>query len=101
MKLLIITAIQEFEKEIKMILKNANVKTYSFKKVTGFKDISEESLENNWFAAEINETESILFYAFVPKENVDQVFDLVSEFNKKQESLSHIHLAMLNIERSN
>jgi hypothetical protein len=58
-------------------------------------------VQNNWFATEINESESVLFYAFVQKENVDKVFDLVSEFNEKQESLSHIHLAMLNIERSN
>ena len=101
MKLLLITAIKEFEMEIKQILKISEVKVYSHKSVMGYKDISEESLENNWFAAEINESESVLFYAFVQKGNVDKVFDLVSEFNEKQESLSHIHLAMVNIERSN
>ena len=101
MKLLLITSIQEFEKEIKLILRKSEVKAYSHKSVKGYKDISDLSMQNNWFATEINESESVLFYAFVPKENVDKVFDLVSEFNKKQESLSHIHLAMLNIERSN
>jgi hypothetical protein len=101
MKLLILTAIESFEKEIKMILKKANVKIYSFKKVTGFKDISEVAIENNWFATEINETKSILFYAFVRKENVDLCFDLVTDFNTKQKSLSHIHIAILNIEKSN
>lgn len=101
MKLLIITAIESFEKEIKMMLKKANVTTYSFKKVTGFRDISEEAIGNNWFATEINETESILFYAFVAKENVGLCFDLVTNFNEKQETLSHIHLAVLNIEKSN
>ena len=101
MKLLLITAIQEFEKDIQQILKKAEVKVYSHKSVTGYKDISDLSLQNNWFASEINESESVLFYAFVPKGNVDQVFELVAEFNKKQETLSHIHLAMLNIEKSN
>jgi len=84
-----------------MMLKKANVRTYSHKKVTGFKDTSEEAIENNWFATELNETESILFYAFVPKENVDLCFDLVTNFNAKQETLSHIHVAVLNIEKSN
>ena len=101
MKLLLITAIKEFEKEIKQILKKSEVKVYSHKSVMGYKDISDLSVQNNWFATEINESESVFFYAFVEKENVDKVFDLVSEFNEKQESLSHIHLAMLNIERSN
>ena len=101
MKLLLITAIESFEKEIKTMLKKANVTTYSHKKVRGFKDISGDAIENNWFATELNETESILFYAFVPKENVDLCFDLVANFNAKQETLSHIHVAVLNIEKSN
>lgn len=101
MKLLIITAISAFEKDIKKMLKQAEVKTFSYKEVKGYNDISEEALENNWFASEINETESILFYAFVKKENVDLLFDLVCSFNSKQEILSHIHIAVLNIEKSN
>ncbi|MBL0013535.1 MAG: hypothetical protein IPP30_07165 [Flavobacterium sp.] len=101
MKLLIITSIVAFEKDIKGMLKEANVKTYSFKEVTGFRDISEEAIESNWFASEINETESMLFYAFVKKENVDTLFGLISDFNDAQESLSQIHVAVLNIEKSN
>jgi hypothetical protein len=101
MKLLLITSIADFEKDIKKMLQKANVTTYSFKEVTGYRDISEEAIENNWFASELNETESILFYAFVKKENVDPLFNLVNEFNAAQESLSHIHVAVLNIEKSN
>lgn len=100
MKLLIITAVIAFEKDIKQILKQANVKTFTYKEVKGFNDISEEAIESNWFSAELNETESILFYAFVKKDNVDKLFDLVTEFNEKQETLSKIHVAVLNIEKS-
>jgi nitrogen regulatory protein PII len=101
MKLLIITAVIAFEKDIKQMLKQANVKTVTYKEVKGFNDISEEAIESNWFSAELNETESILFYAFVKKENVDKLFDLVTEFNERQETLSKIHIAVLNIEKSN
>jgi|SRR6187399_808359 nitrogen regulatory protein PII len=101
MKLLIITAVIAFEKDIKQMLKQANVKTFTYKEVKGFNDISEEAIESNWFSAELNETESILFYAFVKKDNVDKLFDLVTEFNEKQETLSKIHVAVLNIEKSN
>jgi nitrogen regulatory protein PII len=100
MKLLIITAVIAFEKDIKQMLKQANVKTFTYKEVKGFNDISEEAIESNWFSAELNETESILFYAFIKKDNVDKLFDLVTEFNEKQETLSKIHVAVLNIEKS-
>ena len=101
MKLLLITAVSEFEKEVKQILKKAQVKTFSFREVTGYRNTSEDAIESNWFGSEMNENESIMFYAFVPKENVDMVFSAISEFNSNQETLSHIHSAILNIEKTN
>lgn len=101
MKLLIMTAVLAFEKEIKQMLKKVHVKTFTYKEVKGFTDISEEAIESNWFATDRNETESILFYAFVKKENIDPLFHLVTEFNEKQETLSNIHIAVLNIEKTN
>lgn len=99
MKLLLITAVREFEKDIKQILKNAEVKSFSYKDVKGFKDNSEDDLEDNWFATNRQETESVLFYAFVKEEKVDVLFDMVKEFNIEQVSKSNIHVAVLNIER--
>lgn len=101
MKLIIITTIQEFAKEVKQILKNAQVKSYTSKVVIGYKNTSEETLERNWFGIEMDENESVLFYAFVPKDNVDKVYEAVKEFNAKQETASHIHIAVLNIEKCN
>lgn len=101
MKLVIITSSIAFQKDIKALLKKADVKTYSFREVTGYIDFSDTATVENWFAAEVNETESILFYAFIKKENVDHLFNLISKFNDLQASLSHIHIAILNIEKSN
>src|SRR3970282_2560343 len=101
MKLLIITAIKAFDKDIKKMLNQAAVKTFSYKEVTGFKDISEVSMEGNWFGSEMSENESILYYAFVDNGNVDTIIEKVNEFNAKQESLSNIHVAVLNIEKHN
>lgn len=101
MKLLLITAVAEFEKEVKQILKKAQVKTFSYREVTGYRNTSEDAIESNWFGTEMNENESIMFYAFVEKEKVDMVCFAINEFNAKQETLSHIHSAVLNIEKSN
>lgn len=101
MKLVIITAIKEFEKEIKLQLKKADVKTFSFRDVTGYRDSTEDAVESNWFSSEMNQTESVLFYAFVKKANVDLLFDSIDTFNSEQKTKSHIHVAVLNIEKSN
>jgi hypothetical protein len=101
MKLLIITSISEFEKEIKQMLVKANVKNFSYKEVIGYHNTSDEAIGDNWFATEMNENESMLFYAFVPSENVEMVFNAINEFNGKQETLSKIHVATVNIENSN
>lgn len=101
MKLLIIIAIKEFEKNVKQILKQSGVDIFSYRNVTGYKDITEESIENNWFASEMNENQSVMFYAFVKEENVEIVFDLIDNFNSKQKTMSNIHIAVLNIEKYN
>ena len=101
MKLLIITAIRGFKKEIKTILKKADVKNYSYKDVIGYRDASELSIHENWFANDMHEGEAVFFYAFIKTENTDLVFDMVEEFNKKQETLSTIHIAEIKLERTN
>lgn len=101
MKLVIITAIKEFEKEIIQQLKKAKVSTFSYKDVVGYRDNTEDAIESNWFSSEMNKTESLLFYAFVKKENVDSLFETINEFNAKQKTLSKIHVAVVNIEKSN
>jgi len=101
MKLLVITAIQEFSKDIKLMLKKSDIHIYSYQDVHGFRDLSEVSFESNWFASEMDESQSIIFFAFVPEANVDSFFIKADEFNAKQKTLSKIHVVVLNIEKSN
>ncbi len=101
MKLVIITSIKEFEKDIKSLLKKADVVTFSYRDVIGFRDSTEDALESNWFASEMNITESLMFYAFVPQKNVDLLFEAIMQFNAKQSTASHIHVAIVAIEKSN
>jgi hypothetical protein len=63
-------------------------------------DFSDTATTKNWFASEVNEMESIFFYSFVQKENVDEIFQLVSKLNAVQQPLSQIRIAVLNIEKS-
>ena len=101
MKLVLITAIAEFEKDVKNMLKEAKVKSYSYKEVKGFRDASEENIESNWFGSEMNETDSVVFYAFILQQNLDTLFEEVTAFNAKQKTISKVHLAVLSVEKYN
>lgn len=101
MKLLIITAVSAFEKDVKIILKQAQILSFSYQKVVGFRDVTEEGVASNWFATEINENESVLFYAFADENAVAKVFEKTKSFNEKLETLSKIHLAVVPIEQKN
>ena len=101
MKLVLITAIAEFEKDVKKMLKEAKVKSYSYRDVKGFRDASEESVEDNWFGSEINETDSVVFYAFILQHHLDALIETINTFNKNQEFVSKVHLAVLSVEKYN
>lgn len=101
MKLLVITAVAAFENDIKKMLKQAQVKGYSYQNVKGYIDISEKETEDNWFGSEMNENESVVFYAFLDQQHVDTFFDLAAVFNEQQESLSKIHIASFEVEKHN
>ena len=60
MKLLMITAIREFEKNVKDILNHSGVKSFSYHYVKGYKNESDGSSEN-WFGASHTEIDSVLF----------------------------------------
>lgn len=101
MELLIITAARAFEKEIKSSLKKSGVKSFSYTEVVGYIESNSQSMADNWFASSAGEQQSVLFYAFVPKTNVDQVLEAIKIINEKEESLSKIHVAIMDIKQSN
>jgi len=101
MKLILITAINEYAVNIKHILRECNVKHYSYSKVTGFSNSSEDEIEKNWFASEMNENESILFYAFLPASSSETIFTKINEFNQEQNCESKVHVTTLSIDKSN
>lgn len=98
MKLLLITAIEEFEKEVKNILKHSGVKAFSYQSVKGFKNNGEEL--GNLFSSDNIEIDSLLFTVFIESRYVDEIYIRIQDFNSRQKTLSHVHIATIQLEKS-
>ncbi len=95
MKLLLITAVREFEKDVKSMLVHAGVQSFSYAPVNGYKDLSHQVVKENWFASTMQESESVLFLVFSPLDHIDHLLDKFRQFNETQDSVSRIHVSVL------
>lgn len=101
MRLLIITSVKTFEEKVKKLLAENHIPPYSYSSVTGYRDSTRESVSRNWFATEMNKTESLLFFVFVSDKTSENVFEAVEELNKTCDIHSKVHIAVTPIEKSN
>lgn len=98
MKLLLITAIQEFENDVINILKHSGVKPFSYQSVKGYKNNASDI--DRWFSTEHLPVNSLLFTVFAEDEFVDEIYRKIEILNSEQENFYHVHVASIPLEKS-
>lgn len=99
MKLLIVTVVAEFEKEILKLFKKANIKSFSGSDIDGYKNPTSMVRTASWFPSEKGGVESSLFFSFTEDENIAVLFELIKAFNKKLETNNPIKAVVVPIEK--
>ncbi len=99
MKLVLVTAVKEFQKDVLEIFRKANIDSFSTSEIDGFKNLPQVLMASNWFSAEKIGNESSLFFSFTNKEKIDGLFVLLEEFNKNIVTNNPIKAIVLPIER--
>ena len=100
MKLLIVTVVDQFQKEILQLFKKANIESYSGSDIEGYKNASSFMMNSSWFPSEKGGADSSMFFSFTEEEKIDAFFILAVEFNKNMETNNPIHAVVVPIERS-
>lgn len=100
MKLVIVTAVEQFQKDVLRLFKNANIKNFSSSDIDGHKNGSSLLMASNWFSAGKGGNESSLFFSFTEEKNIDVLFDLIKEFNASIETNNPIKAVVVPIEKS-
>jgi hypothetical protein len=101
MKLAIITAIESYKEPIFDILKKNKIFAFSFHEASGFKDLTDINIQDNWFGSDHFLSPSIVFNIFTDDHKINNLFLSLEEFNASREAESKIHISILNIEKSN
>lgn len=99
MKLLIVTVVEQFEKDIIRLFKTANIESYSGSDIDGYKTPASFLKTSSWFPSEKGGVESSLFFSFTEEENIDVLFGLIKEFNSNLETNNPIKAVVVPIER--
>lgn len=100
MKLLIVTVVEEFEKEILRLFKKANIESFSGSDIDGYKNHTSMVRTASWFPSEKGGIESSLFFSFTEDENIDTLFELIKAFNQNLETNNPIKAVVVPIEKS-
>ncbi|MAP55095.1 hypothetical protein [Altibacter sp.] len=100
MKLLIVTTVDEFQKDVLQLFKKANIESFSGSDIEGYKNASSFMLNSSWFPSEKGGADSSMFFSFTEDKNIDSFFNLVVQFNTMMETNNPIHAVVVPIERS-
>lgn len=99
MKLVMVTSVQEFQKDVLELFKKANIESFSSSDIDGHKSVSSILKTSNWFSSLKGGTESSLFFSFTEEENIDSLFSLIKVFNESLETNNPIRAIVLPIEK--
>lgn len=99
MKLVIVTAVEEFQNDVFKLFKKANIENFSSSDIDGYKNGSSLLMASNWFSAGKGGNESSMFFSFTDDEHIDNLFKLIEEFNSNLETNNPLKAVVVPIEK--
>lgn len=99
MKLVIVTAAQEYEKDLFQLFKKSGIHSFSHSEIDGHKNGDAALLTANWFGAQKVSAESLLFFSFTDEQHIEPLFHLVTAFNNNLETSNPIRAVVVPIEK--
>lgn len=99
MKLLVVTAVKDFEKEALRLFKAAKIHAFSSGDINGFKTEDHENLIDNWFSSSSDKVRSVLFFTFADESRIEILLSSLKKFNENIQSDNPMKAIVLPIER--
>ena len=100
MKLLFITSLKEYQKDVAGILDQADVSIFSVSNTIGFKDHHKTNLLDNWFSSGDEQFDSIFLFSFTDETRANKTLSLIQEYNQTNKNDFPIRVFILPVEKS-
>lgn len=99
MKLLLVTAVEEFHKDILRLFKTAGIESFSGSEIDGYKTAKTLLMTNSWFPSESGGAESSMFFAFTSEDKIETLFTHLKAFNASLETQNPVKAVVIPIEK--
>jgi hypothetical protein len=100
MKLLLVTVVEQYEKEVIDLFKKAKIENFSGSDIDGYKNPVSLLMKSSWFPNVKGGVESSLLFSFTDDKRIDILFGLIKEFNTHLETNNPIKAVVVPIERN-
>lgn len=81
MKLLLVTSVKEYEKEIPVLFRQSGIVNYSASDIKGFTKGNKADLVDNWFSSTKEGVSSVLYFAFTKDACANRLLEELEKFN--------------------
>lgn len=98
MKLVMVTSVEEFQKDVLKLFKEANIENFSSSDIDGYKNTPSLLLASNWFSSVKGSNESSLFFSFAEAQKISILFKLIKEFNNTLKTNNPLKAVVIPIE---
>jgi hypothetical protein len=100
MKLLVVTSLNEYQKKVAGIFKQAKISIFSVSETIGYKEKKTQNLVDGWFAAGADQFDSIVLFSFTEEANANHALELIKEYNATKECKFPIRAFIMPVEKS-
>lgn len=98
MKLVIVTAVVAFQKDVLKLFKNSGIEAFSTSEIDGYKTNSSIIAAQRWFPTEKGGSDSIMFFSFTQDEKIEPLFELIKLYNLSLKTDNPVRAAVIAIE---
>ena len=99
MKLLIVTSVVAFQKDVLKLFKKADIEAFSSSEIDGYKNKHSLLATQTWFPHQEGGNESVMFFSFTEEEKVNEFFTQVKNFNQNMETNNPVRAILVPIEK--
>ena len=100
MKLLVVTSLKEYQKNVAHILDKAGIEVFSVSETIGFKDHQTSNLLDNWFSSGSEQFDSIFLFSFTEAAKAEHALELIKKYNDENVTGFPIRAFIIPVDKS-